>query len=259
MESIRILIAEDDALQRCALSASLDGQEGLSVVGEAENGVEALTMIRELRPQVLLLDMVMPRLDGFGLLERWRRIEADRRPAVIATTALARDDFITRAINLGVAYYLVKPIDLEFLVRQIQSCVGRERQLPPSPAPEEGDTDELERLVTAMLMQIGVPAHLSGYKFIRSGLIKVADRPELFTSMTRTLYPELAAQYGTTVSCVERAVRHAIAITWDRGGGENYRRLLGRQASLMGDRPTNSEFLAQVSEGVRLRRGRHGR
>ena len=260
MESIRVLIAEDNALQRSLLTDGLDGRSGIQIIGAASNGLDALEMIQRLHPQVLLLDMVLPRLDGYGLLEKLQQLPADQRPAVIATTSLGRDDFITRAMELSVSYYMVKPLDLAFLIRQILSAVHRDIPAPPvAPMPPPEEPEDLERLVTAMLMQIGVPAHLSGYKFIRSALLMVIDRPELFSGLTRVLYPEIAHEYGTTASCVERAIRHAISLTWDRGGGENYRRLLGRQASTIGEKPTNSEFLAQVGEGIRLRRGRHGR
>ena len=260
MEPIRVLIAEDNALQRGLLVDGLDGQGGIEVIGTASNGQEAFEMIQELRPQVLLLDMVLPLLDGYGLLEKLQPLPPEQRPAVIATTSLGRDDFITRAMELSVAYYMVKPLDIPFLIRQIMSCVQRSAPTAASaPRPPADEPEDVERLVTAMLMQIGVPPHLSGYKFIRAALLMVTDRPELFSGLTRVLYPEIARQFGTTASCVERAIRHAISLTWDRGGSENYRRLLGRQASILGDKPTNSEFLAQVGEGIRMRRGRHGR
>ena len=260
VEPIRVLIAEDNALQRSLLTDGLDGRSGIQIIGAAGNGLDALEMIQHLRPQVLLLDMVLPSLDGYGLLEKLQSFPASERPAVIATTSLGRDDFITRAMELGVAYYMVKPLDMAFLTRQILAAVRRDAPIlsSPSPPPPE-EPEDIERLATAMLMQIGVPAHLSGYKFIRSALLMVTDRPEMFSSLTRVLYPEIAREFGTTASCVERAIRHAISLTWDRGGAENYRRLLGRQASTVGVKPTNSEFLAQVSEGIRLRRGRHGR
>ena len=259
MESIRVLIAEDNVLQCNLLTDGLDGRSGIQIIGSAANGLDAFEMIQRLRPQVLLLDMVLPRLDGFGLLEKLQQLPASDRPAVIATTSLGRDDFIIRAMELGVAYYMVKPLDLPFLIRQILHAVHRDVPAVSAPAPPLEEPEDVERLVTGMLMQIGVPPHLSGYKFIRSALLMVIDRPELFSSLTRVLYPEIAREFGTTASCVERAIRHAISLTWDRGGGENYRRLLGRQASTIGDKPTNSEFLAQVGEGIRLRRGRHGR
>ena len=258
-ESIRVLIAEDNALQRSLLADGLDEQNGIRIIGAASNGLEALDMIQELRPQVLLLDMVLPRLDGYGLLDKLQQLPSEHRPQVIATTSLGRDDFITRAIELGAAYYMVKPLDLPFLTRQILACAHRDASAVPAPIPPPEEPEDVERLVSTMLMQIGVPPHLSGYKFIRAALIMVIDRPELFSSLTRVLYPEIAREFGTTASCVERAIRHAISLTWDRGGGETYRRLLGRQASTIGDKPTNSEFLAQVGEGIRLRRGRHGR
>lgn len=253
MKSIRILIVEDNAQQRDFLSDNLNGRNGISVAGTAPDGLTALELTQRLRPQLMLLDMVMPRLDGFGVLERLQQFPAEQRPAVIATTALSRDDFITRAMELGTAYYLVKPLELPFLTRQILTLASRTAS-PPLP-PEEAE--DVDRLVTAMLMQIGVPAHLSGYKFIRTALLMVIDRPELFSSLTGVLYPEIARQFGTTASCVERAIRHAISSTWNRGGSESYRRLLGRQASTVGDKPTNSEFLAQVCEGLRLKRLRH--
>ena len=259
MESIRVLIAEDNTLQRNLLADGLDGQSGIEVVGLAGDGVEAYEMILQLRPQVALLDLVLPRLDGYGLLEKLQQCPPEQRPVVIATTSLGRDDFITRAMELGVAYYMVKPLDLPFLTRQIFSCVNRSAPATLAAPPPTEEPEDVDRLITGMLMQIGVPPHLSGYKFIRSALVMVIDRPELFSSLTRVLYPEIAQEFSTTASCVERAIRHAISLTWDRGGADNYRRLLGRQASTIGVKPTNSEFLAQVGEGVRLRRGKHGK
>ena len=257
MESIRVLIAEDNALQRNLLTDGLDGRSGIQVVGAASNGLEALEMISRLHPEVVLLDMVLPRLDGFGLLEKMQQLPQSQRPAVIVTTSLGRDDFIIRAMELSVSYYMVKPVDMPFLTKQIFNAANRQAPVQAGPVQPPEEPEDMERVVSAMLMQIGVPAHLSGYKFIRCALIVVLERPEIFSSLTRVLYPEIAREFGTTASCVERAIRHAISLTWDRGGGENYRRLLGRQASTIGDKPTNSEFLAQVSEGIRLRRGRH--
>ena len=242
---IRVLVAEDNALQREWLTERLRACPDVTVAGVARDGVEALGMMLQLQPQVLVLDMVMPRMDGYALLEKMQQLPERLRPAVIAMTSLGRDDFITRALDMQVHYYLVKPVDADFLIQRIRAAAERKTEMPPR-------RERPEQAVTTMLMRLGVPAHLTGYKFLRTALMLVLDQPELLIGMTRELYPLIARQYATTAGCVERAIRHASTQAWNRGGGDSYRQLLGRSASLMGDRPSNGEFLAQVSEGLRM-------
>jgi len=249
MEPVRVLVAEDNPAIRESLVASLSGRWGIQVVGAARNGVEAIHMVRERMPHVLICDMVMPQLDGFGVLEEVSRMEVGHRPRVIALTALNRDDFISRAISLGASYYMVKPADTDFLVQQIMKLAGREEPRRAAPVQEE-ETSEQE--VAGLLLRAGVPAHLSGYRFLLRAVMMVLERPEYLGSMTRELYPAVASCYDTMASCVERSIRHAINVTWQRGGAAAFEQILNRRVFSGNEKPTNCELIALLSERVRL-------
>ncbi len=247
MEPVRVLVAEDNAEVRENLVRGLGHQHGMQVVGAAENGVEAMRLVRECLPDVMICDMVMPQKDGFGVLEEVSHMEASHRPRVIALTALSRDDFISRAIGLGASYYMVKPADIGFLARQIMKLAGRDEAVQEL-APEE--TSEQE--VAGLLLRAGMPAHLSGYRFLLRAVTMVLERPEYLSSVTRELYPAVARSCDTMASCVERSIRHAINVTWERGGAAALEQILNRRMFSGNDKPTNCELIALLSERVRL-------
>lgn len=250
MEPVRVLVAEDNQGQREALVRALEGCQGLRVVGAAENGVEAIRLVREQAPAVLICDMVMPQMDGFGVLEALNAMEPAKRPRVIALTALSRDDFITRAMNLGVAYYMVKPADTDFLVQQIMKLAGRRRAIPGRQEPPRPES--AEQTVAKMLLTMGIPAHLNGYRFLLRSTLEVLEHPESLSNITHALYPAVASCFGTTASCVERSIRHAINLTWERGGATAFEHVLNRRSFSENDKPTNCELIALISERVRL-------
>ena len=249
MEPVRVLVADDNPAARESLVSSLGRLRGMQVVGVAENGVEAMRLVRERLPDVMICDMVMPQKDGFGVLEEVAHMEASRRPRVIALTALSRDDFISRAIGLGAAYYMVKPADIGFLSRQIMKLAGR------SAAEQEAreKAEEVnEQEVAGLLLRVGVPAHLSGYRFLLRAVTMVLDRPEYLGSITRELYPAVARSCDTMASCVERSIRHAIQVTWERGGAAAFEQIMNRRMFSGNEKPTNCELIALLSERVRL-------
>lgn len=253
MGPVRVLVAEDNASQREKLLESLSQQRNLQVVGAAGNGVEAMHLIAERMPEVLVCDMVMPQLDGFGVLEEVSHMEAAHRPKVIALTALSRDDFITRAIGLGASYYMVKPADTEFLTQLIMSLAGQtdaQEEAVPEPATEES----AEQTVADMLLHMGVPAHLNGYRFLLRSVLLALEHPDQLGSITRALYPAVARYYNTTASRVERSIRHAIEMTWTRSGAPVFEKVLDYRAFSMDDKPTNCELIALLSERARLQR-----
>lgn len=250
MKSVRVVVAEDCAAVREALAQELSRRPGILLVGTAANGLEALQLVRQHCPQVLVCDMVMPQLDGFGVLERLSHMEVTHRPHVIALTALHRDDFISHAMELGAAYYMVKPADMDSLTRNILSLSGT--VLAPMPeAPQAEET--AEQNVATMLLEIGVPAHLDGYRFLLQATLLALEHPAYLDSLTRTLYPLVASHFGTTASCVERSIRHAISTTWARGGVSAFESILNRRCFSPHDRPTNSEVIALLTEQARLR------
>lgn len=247
MEPVRVLVAEDDQEQREALVRALNRCPGLCVVGAAGNGVEAIRMMRDRLPGVVVCDMVMPQLDGFAVLEAVNRMEEKYRPKVIALTALSRDDFIARAMALGVAYYMIKPVDMAVLFQQILRLTGQEAQ---HHAQETEKT--AEQVVADMLLDMGVPVHLSGYRFLLRSALLALEAPELLSCITGTLYPAVARLFGTTASCVERSIRHAINTTWQRGGAAAFANVMKCRIFSENDKPTNCELIALIAERVRL-------
>lgn len=257
MEPVRVVLAEDDPKQRALVLEGLCGQAGVQVVGVAKDGLEALRLVKARQPQILVCDMVMPHMDGFAVLERIGRMELKLRPKVIALTALSRDDFITRALHLGVSYYMVKPVNIAFLTHQIMELAGNGSSsgllAPPPPVPAvPSDAETIESMVATMLLQIGMPAHINGYKFTRQAVILVLDHPELLSGITRMLYPAVADCFNTTASRVERSIRHAISLTWARGGQNAFRRVMDDGAFASDERPTNCELIALLSERIRF-------
>lgn len=253
---VRVLVAEDNPSQQQALIAGLSAQQCIQVVGAASNGVEAVRMVTEKAPQVLICDMVMPQLDGFGVLERVSRMEPLLRPRVIVLTALNRDDFIARAINLGASYYMVKPVDPGFLVQQILALTRSapsESATRAAPPTTQGSKVAIDSYVADLLLRIGVPPHLNGYKFIWQAVMMAIEQPRVLDRVTKSLYPAVADHFQTTPSRVERSIRHAIYLTWERGGAAAFAQIIERSDFPNHVRPTNCEFIALLSERIRFR------
>lgn len=248
--AVKVLIAEDDPGMRETLVRELSSRRGIQLVGAAKNGVEALQHIHRHSPQVLVCDMVMPRLDGFGVLEAITRMNTAQRPRVIALTALSRDDFIMRALELGVAYYMVKPASMDFLAQRIMSLAGA--GIPAKQAEQPLKQESAEHSVASMLLSLGVPTHLNGYRFLLRSTLMVLEHPDYLDSITHVLYPAVASYFSTSASCVERSIRHAIYTTWARGGTSAFETILNRRAFTADDRPTNCELISLLCEQARL-------
>ncbi len=251
MRSVRVVVAEDCTAVREALVRELEHRSGILVVGAAQNGVEALHLVREHRPQVLVCDMVMPQLDGFGVLEGLAQLESTHRPRVIALTALSRDDFISRAMELGAAYYMVKPANMDCLTHKILALAGSGAAALPDAPPQEEES--AEQGVANLLLEMGVPAHLNGYRFLLHSALMALAHPDYLDCITLRLYPAVASLFSTTAGCVERSIRHAIGATWARGGAAAFEAVLNRRCFSESDKPTNCELIALLSEQARLR------
>lgn len=247
MQNIRVMIVDDNEDLRRQLAAHLQTQPGISIVGEAGNGQDALKQIHEIHPDILLLDMIMPVLDGFGVLSRLQQLSADKRPKVIATTALGRDDFICRAVSLGVTYYMIKPIDLPALVDRIHDIADQVPLAPVSPLfPLPGIT--LDDKLSNIFLNIGIPAHIKGYQFLREAVKLVIAQPPMIGAITKELYPAIAHKFATSPSKVERAIRHAIEVAWNRGRVDTLNKAFGCNVAHPGEKPTNGEFIALLAD-----------
>ena len=259
METVRVVVADDNLQLRDMVTEYLQEQSGIEVVGAAANGVEALQMVQEQEPDVLICDMIMPQMDGYAVLERLQAMKLAKQPGVIALTALGRDDFISRAINLGVNYYMVKPFDFMMLAQRVYEAAGESLKAEAIGARMIGDAqkagnESLEERIANLFLTVGIPAHIKGYQFLREAVRMVIENPELMSRITKELYPGIAARFDTTASKVERAIRHAIEVAWNRGRVDTLNRVLGCRVCTPEDKPTNGEFIAMLADKLRLDR-----
>lgn len=249
---VRVLICDDNPIQRASMVECLSEQIGLQVICAVSDGLEALRRVTELQPDVVICDLVMTRLDGFGLLERMAQMPYP--PQTIVLTALKRDDFIMRALELGAAYYMVKPVESDILTQRILAAAKRRDRQWEDDRQEMGApfAGTLEERISALLLQLRIPAHLSGYRFIRQAILLALAEPALLECVTYALYPAVAARYGTSASCVERGIRHAITVAWNRGGPGLFSGIMCCQLGVA-DKPTNRELLSRLVEALRYR------
>ena len=254
MNTIRAVIVDDNDELRNSMTQYLSAQKDISIVGEAANGQDALKMIQEKQPDVVLLDMIMPALDGFGVLTQLQRLNADQRPYVIAVTALGRDDFIRRAVDLGAVYYMIKPIDLPVLLDRIREVArGGLPDSPPSAA-LGGPALSLDDRLSNLFLGMGIPAHIKGYQYLREAIKQVIANPGMINGITKELYPAIAHRFGTSSSKVERAIRHAIEVAWSRGRVDTLNKAFGCSVAQPDDKPTNGEFIALMADKLSLER-----
>ena len=261
MEKLNVAIADDNERIVEMLNALIRTENDMEVVGTAGNGEDAVEMIKKSAPDVVLLDLIMPKMDGLGVLEKLKTDPAVRKmPAFIVLSAIGQEAVTEDAFALGANYYIMKPFNNEMLLGRLRSIRSRgEKVLAPAGQtaerrrpgfPEERD---LETDVTNMIHEIGVPAHIKGYQYLREAIMIAVEDMEVINSVTKILYPEVAKRFHTTPSRVERAIRHAIEVAWDRGDLETLQRFFGYTVSNAKGKPTNSEFIAMISDRIRLK------
>ena len=257
MENIRVVVADDNHQLLEMIAEYLSQQNGIEVVGKAYNGLEAIRLVQEKLPDVLLCDMIMPQMDGYGVLEQLMGMKLEKKPGVIALTALGRDDFITRAIDMGACYYMVKPFDFAVLKQRIFEAAGvlsGTELIYTKAKMEHGETEEgMEERIANLFLMVGIPAHIKGYMYLREAVRMVIDNPDLMGRITKELYPGIAHRFGTTASKVERAIRHAIEVAWNRGRIDALDEAFGRNVCSLDDKPTNGEFIALCSSKIQMR------
>ena len=256
MEKISVLLADDNQTLLRLISDSLSKKPDIEVVGLARDGLEALEMVQTLNPDVLLLDIVMPRLDGFSTLAELAKLDMARKPRVIMLTGLTRDDFISRAMRLGADYYMIKPFDMQTLYARIVEIAATNEPLAyVDGAAEDGQNPgSVDERVTNLFLSIGIPAHIKGYSYLREAVKMVMEDHNLINRITKELYPGIARRFSTTPSKVERAMRHAIEVAWSRGRLDSVNRIYGYKVFSAEDKPTNGEFIALIADKVALQK-----
>jgi two-component system response regulator (stage 0 sporulation protein A) len=256
---IKVIVADDNRNLCQMLQNYLQAQDDLILVGIANNGLEAWELIQTQEPDLILLDLVMPNLDGLGVLERINARTTLTRPKIIMLTAFGQESLTHQAMVLGVDYFILKPFDLEVLGKRIRSLT----QGIPSTVPTQfsetlpvvttaGSGLNLCVEVTNMMHQIGIPAHVKGYQYIRDAILMVVDDVSLLGAVTKELYPGIAKKFDTAPSRVERGIRHAIELAWERGHTDTLKRIFGYSMNIERQKPTNSEFIALLADKLRV-------
>ena len=249
MDNHTTVIIADNAEEFCAsLSAALKRADGFQVLGTANDGEQAIRMITERKPDVLVLDLMLAKQDGLSVLKAISSME--RRPAVLATSRFVTDYVASAAANLGVRYLMLKPCDMTALVERLEEIRGGESQRQP--ATRTANANSIESMVTSIIHEIGVPAHIKGYQYLREAIIIAVNDMDVINAITKVLYPQVAKTFQTTPSRVERAIRHAIEVAWDRGDLDTLQRFFGYTVSNTKGKPTNSEFIALIADKLQL-------
>ena len=252
MSNIRILIVDDNDELRGIMADYLLRQQDFTLAGEAANGIDALKKLDSSGADVMLLDMIMPNLDGFGVLEEMQRMPMEKRPKVIVVTALGRDDFICRAVNLGVSYYMIKPIDLPVLADRIREVARLSAYSAHDSQPLAIGSPTLDDRLSNLFLTMGIPAHIKGYQFLREAIKLVIEHPPMISGITKELYPAIARRFGTSSSKVERAIRHAIEVAWSRGRIDTLNKTFGCCVARPEEKPTNGEFIALIADKLSM-------
>ena len=255
MDRIRVMLADDNQTLLKLLGDYLSRQPDIEVVAAVSDGVEIPDAVRQYAPQILVMDIIMPRRDGFMTLEALGSMDAALRPKVIVLTGLARDDFIMRAIALGASYYMVKPFDMELLYERILE-VAREQpaSILAASEPAQGAEESVDEQITNLFLTLGIPAHIKGYQYLREAVRMVLENHDVINRITKELYPGIARRFDTSASKVERAMRHAIGVAWTRGRLETVNQMYGYNVFRREDKPTNGEFIALVSDKIAVRK-----
>ncbi|HHW48546.1 MAG TPA: sporulation transcription factor Spo0A [Clostridiaceae bacterium] len=263
-ERINVLVVDDNIQFGDLLYNYLNQYEDIKVLGVARDGLQAVEMIKQLKPDMVILDIIMPGLDGIGVLEKMNTIQLEKKPMFIVLTAIGQDVFIHKAILLGADYYIVKPFNVDILVSRIRqaykdkhaSSFSNRNTASPATQIEGSKTDpanEIEIYITNLMHEIGIPPNLSGYQYIREAVLQTLKGNEKeFFSVTKYLYPVVAEKFNTSPQKVERAIRKAIEVAWTKGNMNLVRQLPGYQNKCFRGRPTNSEFIAALSDKVRM-------
>ena len=246
MSTLKILLADADEDSRIALEQDLEQEQSLEVIGSTGSGMDAIKLIEKTEPDIIIMDLVLAGVDGLDVLEQLSQSQWERkRPMVIVYSAYIRGSVTLQAAEFGADYFIMKPCSSQLVAERIRQLY----QVSPA-APS--NSEHLETLVTSVIHEIGVPAHIKGYQYLREAIMMAVEDIESVSAITKVLYPSIAKKFKTTSSRVERAIRHAIEVAWDRGDIETLQNYFGYTVSGVKGKPTNSEFISMIADRLRL-------
>lgn len=264
MTMLNVAIAEDNPKTMEVLNEMLEKESGVQIVGRAQTGEDALEMIKTTKPDVVLMDVIMPGMDGISVMEQVKNTEdLEKKPSFIVVSAAGSENVTEDAFRMGASYFIMKPFKPEVIMDKLHGIAGfglkpgsfhmtASRKIKPYENQSEYMAQNLENDITQMLHEIGVPAHIKGYQYLRDAIAESVNDQEMLTSVTKVLYPTIAKKHQTTSSRVERAIRHAIEVAWSRGKMDTINAIFGYTVSNGKGKPTNSEFIALLSDKIRL-------
>ncbi len=257
MEHLNVAIADDNQRILDMLETVIGMDKELNLVGKAKNGEEMCQIIKDKKPDVVLLDLIMPKMDGLTVMEQVSQDKnVSKRPYFIVVTAVGQERITEDAFNKGANYYIMKPFNNEMLLNRIKSVRkmfrNNDKKNEDTKSENAVNGENLENRVTNMLHEIGIPAHIKGYHYLRDAIIMAVEDMDVLNAITKILYPTVAKKYQTTSSRVERAIRHAIEVAWSRGKLDTLDELFGYTVSTGKGKPTNSEFIALIADTIQL-------
>lgn len=259
MSKIKVAIIDDNIGTVKLLEQAMRSDNDIEIVGTADNGIDALTVINEKKPDVVLMDLILPKLDGLGVMEKLKDYEPSvKKPEIIIISSIGKDRITENCFELGAAYYIMKPFDNSTILNRIKQLKSdksprrSESKVHTYLQAEQIKSKNLETDVTDIIHEIGVPAHIKGYQYLRDAIMMSVNDDEMLNSITKVLYPSIAKRHKTTPSRVERAIRHAIEVAWSRGKMDTIDELFGYTVNNGKGKPTNSEFVALIADKIRL-------
>ena len=260
MNKISVAVVDDNEKIVETICNELERDEEINIVGKAKNGEEAFDIIKKTNPDVVVLDLIMPKMDGLSLMNKIHKDGSIiKLPFFIITSAISNETVIQDAFCYGAGYYMLKPFETEMIVERVKTAKSYNKRLPDNKKFVAAYEDKkkimdrnIESDVTNIIHDVGVPAHIKGYQYLREAIIMSVNDPEMLNSITKILYPTIAKTFQTTSSRVERAIRHAIEVAWNRGKMDTIDELFGYTINAEKGKPTNSEFIALIADKIRL-------
>ena len=244
MNTMKVLVADADNSARSALEQELKKDQSFQVVASTPDGNELIELARQLEPDIVIMDLVLTGIDGLEAIDRLNRMEG-KRPLLMVYSAYIRGGVAVQAAEYGADYFMMKPCMNQLVLERARQLYQFNPSVPTS-------DQNLETLVTSVIHEIGVPAHIKGYQYLREAIVIAVGDMEVINAVTKVLYPEVARRFDTTASRVERAIRHAIEVAWDRGDIETLQKYFGYTVSNSKGKPTNSEFIAMIADRLQL-------